>query len=204
MQPAHKNLPALKPSMQSGAVSTKLQLPKPTAEQLLIGTEALQFLMKGRPDTNAENSKYLAEMVECLAWLSPEELSWLVHPRTGLQTTLKYLPTPADVHTFIRETRARKEQFVPPPTGWRKIADDPNAPWNRETDAERKKRVVREALGYDPDGNGAPSRRTLTPATAEDIGNLRLRTPAAPPSPQLVAKLEAEGYPFVPKRTDAA
>lgn len=169
-----------------------------------MGTEALEILLKGRPDTAIENPQYLAEMVECLAWLSPEELAWLVHPRTGLQTTLKYLPTPADVHTFIRETRARKEQFVPPPTAWRKIEDDPDAPWNRETDVERKRRVVREALGYDPDKRGESDKRTMSPATAEDIGNLRLKTPAAPPTPQLIAKLEADGYPFIPKRTDAA
>ena len=151
-----------------------------------------------------ENSKYLAEMVECLAWLTPEELSWLIHPRTGLQTVLKFLPTPADVHTFIRETRARKEQFVPAATSYRKIENNPDAPWNRETDVERKKRMVREALGYDPDKGGVPGKRTLTPATAEEIGNLRLTTPAAPPTPQLIAKLEAEGYPFIPKRTEAA
>lgn len=204
MEPVRKSLPALKPSTPSAAVSTKLQQWKPTTEQLRLGTEALEILLKGRPDTSVENSKYISEMVECLAWLSPEELSWLVHPRTGLQTTLKYLPTPADVHTFIRETRARKEQFVPPSTAWHKIADDPNAPWNRETDVERKKRVVREALGYDPDKGGSPVKRTLTTATAEDIGNLRLKTPAAPPTPQLIAKLEADGYPFIPKRTDAA
>lgn len=204
MQPVSKNLPAMRPSQPSTAVSTSLNVSKPSPEQLRLATDALKLLLKGRPDTKVENPKYLGEMVECLAWLSPEELAWLVDPRTGLQTTLKYLPTPADVHTFIRETRARKEQFVPPPTAWRKIEDDPDAPWNRETDVERKKRVVRELLGYDPDKGGEPGERTLSPATAEDIGNLRLKTPAAPPTPQLIAKLEADGYPFIPKRTDAA
>lgn len=204
MQPVSKNLPAMKPSQPSTAVSMSLNVSRPSPEQLRLGTDALKLLLKGRPDTRVENPKYLGEMVECLAWLSPVELAWLVDPRTGLQTTLKYLPTPADVHTFIRETRARKEQFVPPPTGWRKIEDDPDAPWNRETDFERKKRVVREALGYNPDHVGALATRTLTPATAKDIGNLRLKTPAAPPSPQLISKLEAEGYPFIPQRTDTA
>jgi hypothetical protein len=171
---------------------------------LRLGTEALKLLLKGRPDTGVENPKYLGEMVECLAWLSPEELGWLVDPRTGLQTALKYLPTPADVHEFLRERRARIEQFRPTPAAWRKIEDDPDAPWNRETDVERKKRLVRELLGYDPDKGGAFGKRTLTPAAAEDIGNLRLKTPAAPPTPQLIARLEADGYPFVPRRTDPA
>lgn len=204
MQPLAKSLPALKPSTPSGAVSTRLQLPKPTTEQLRLGTEALEILLKGRPDTAVENSKYIAEMVECLAWLSPEELAWLVHPRTGLQTVLKYLPTPADVHTFIREIRARKEQFRPVPTAWRKIEDDPDAPWNRETDVERKRRLVREALGYNPDRSDTGGKRSLTPPTAEDIANLRLKTPSAPPTPQLMAKLTAEGWPFIPRQETAA
>lgn len=155
-----------------------------------MGTEALQILLKGRPDTNAENSKYLAEMVEVLAWLSPEELGWLTHPRTGLQTVLKFLPTPADVHTFIRETRARKDQFAPAPTAWRKIEEDPNAPWNQETDAERKRRVVEKVLGYNPECR--VQKRTIEPG--EYTGKLELKTPAAPVSDGLKALLRAQGY----------
>jgi hypothetical protein len=139
----------------------------------------MSSLLKGRPDTDRESPKYLAGMVEVLAHLT-------------------------DVHEFLRERRARIEQFRPAPTAWRKIEDDPDAPWNRETDAERKRRVVRETLGYDPDARGHHGKRTLTPASAEDVANLRLKTPAAPPSPQLIAKLEAEGYPFVPKPQDQA
>lgn len=167
-----------------------------------MGREALKILLKGRPDTDRESPKYLAGMVEVLAHLTDEELGWLTHPRDGLHTVCKYLPTPADVHEFLRERRARIEQFRPAPTAWRKIEDDPDAPWNRETDAERKRRVVRETLGYDPDARGHHGKRTLTPVSAEDVANLRLKTPAAPPSPQLIAKLEAEGYPFVPKPQD--
>jgi len=180
-----------------------LQLPKPTAKQLEMGTAALEILLKGRPDTSVENPKYLGEMVECLAWLSPQEMDWLVHPRTGLQTVCKFLPTPADVHTFVREARAHKEQFVPAPTAYRKIEDDPTAPWNQETDSERKRRVVRQWLGYDPDGRDGSVARDLTPPSAEDLANLRLKTRAAPPSPQLIAKLEADGWPFIPQRDTA-
>ena len=167
-----------------------------------MARDTLKTLLKGRPDTSAENPKYLAEMVECLAWLSPEEHLWLAHPREGLQTVCKFLPTPADVHQFLRDRRARAEQFKPAPTAYRKIEDDPSAPWNLETDVERKRRVVREQLGYDPAGSaGAP--RKLEPATAEDVANLRLKTPPAPPSRYLIAKLEEQGYPFIPKQAAA-
>lgn len=164
-----------------------------------MGTEALQVLLKGRPDTSAENPKYIAEMVECLAWLSREELSWLTHPRTGLHTTLKFLPTPADVHTFIRERREKADQFKPAHTSWRKIEDDPNAPWNRETDAERKARVVKELLGYNPSPSARKiePKRELVPPTADDLANLDLKTPPSPPSVYLKNLLRAQGYPHL-------
>lgn len=162
-------------------------------------------LMKGRPEIQTENSKYLAEMVESLSHLTDSELAALTHPRSGLHTVCKFLPTPADVHAFLRDREERLKAVMPAPTTYKRLnVDDPDAPWNRETDAERKRRVVRETLGYDPDARGHHGKRSLTAASAEDVANLRLKTPAAPPSPQLIAKLEAEGYPFVPKPQDQA
>jgi hypothetical protein len=160
--------------------------------------------MKGRPDTNAENPKYLAEMVESLAHLSDEELAWLTHPRDGLHTVCKFLPTPADVHEFLRNRRARAEQFQPAPTSWHKIVDDPDAPWNRETDADRKRRVVAEKLGYDPDRHGARAGRNVVPPSDADLAGLQLKTPAASPSPHLMALLRAQGYPLPGRQDDSA
>lgn len=203
MQPIARNLPATRPSQPSTAVSLNSQRPK--AERLVVARAALSALMKGRPDTNAENPKYLAEMVESLAYLEDHELAWLTDPRDGLQTVCKYLPTPADVHGFLRDRRARAEQFKPAPTAWRKLEDDPNAPWNQETDVERKKRLVRELLGYNPGESSASAKRTLETPTAEDVANLKLKTPPAPPSRYLIETLEKQGYPFIPKpRTEAA
>lgn len=156
-------------------------------------------MLKGRPDTNAENPQYLAEMVECLAWLTPEEQGWLTHPRSGLQTACKFLPTPADVHGFIRGKREQLEAVRPASTTYRRLNDEPKGPWDEETDYQRKKRVVRELLGYDPDLQGARAeKRVLTAPTDEDLRNLRLKTPPAPPSRSLIAKLSAEGWPILP------
>lgn len=175
-------------------------------ERLRSAKACLAQMLKGRPEIGAENPKYLLEMVEVLAHVSDEDQAVLSHPVTGLQTVLKYLPTPADIHSFLREHHARKEQFKPAPTSWKKIEDDPDAPWNKETDAERKKRVVEELLGYNPDKKGAPSKRTSTPPTEQDLKNLQLKSPDKPLTPQLIAKLKAEGYPFIPGRkvADAA
>lgn len=159
-------------------------------------------LLKGRPDTERESPQYLAEMVEVLAHLTDEEISWLTHPREGLHTVCKYLPTPADVHEFIRKKRAKADQFKPAPTSWHKFTDDPAAPWNRETDYELKKRVVRESLGYDPNNRETPVKRVLTPPCAADFESLTLKTPAAPPSRYLIELLERDGWPFLPKKSE--
>lgn len=163
---------------------------------------SLETLLKARPDTGKEEPAYLAAMVQSLAWLTPEEHGWITHPRDGLHTVCKFLPTPADVHEFIRAKRAKLEAVQPAATTYRRLNAEEPGPWDAETDYERKKRVVRECLGYNPDSQGATaSRRTFTPPNAEDVRNLRLKTPAAPPSPYLIASLEAEGWPFLPTRS---
>lgn len=196
MQPIAASLPALKHSTPSTAVSNSFE--RPNAEKLAAAKQAMKTLMKGRPDTERESPQYLAEMVEVLAWLTPEELAWLTHPRDGLHTACKFLPTPADVHEFIREKRKRVEQFKPAPTNWKKIEDDPKAPWNLETDSDRKRRVVIEALGYDPYAANHPRNRTLTPPTAADLDNLVIKTPVGPPSRYLIDLLRKDGWPFIP------
>ena len=160
--------------------------------------------MRGRPDTNAENPKYLAEMVESLAYLSDEELAWLTHLRDGLQTVCKFLPTPADVHDFLRNRRARAEQFQPAHTSWRKIEDDPDAPWNEKIGADRKRRVVAEKLGYDPERHGGRADRNVVPPSDADLAGLQLKTPAASPSPHLMALLRAQDYPLPGRQDDSA
>lgn len=154
-------------------------------------------MLKGRPDTNAENPQYLADMVECLAWLTPEEHAWLGHPRTGLQTICRFLPTPADVHEFIRAKHERLEAVLPASTTYRRLETEPG-PWDAETDVDRKKQVVRQCLGYDPDQRHVPVKRELTAPTDEDLRNLRLKTPSAPASRFLIAKLSADGWPILP------
>jgi hypothetical protein len=195
-----KSLPAMTLSPQSTAVSTRSSARRLQPERLRAAKEALQSLMKGRPDTNAENPKYLADMVEVLAHLTDEERAWLTHPRDGLHTVCKFLPTPADVHGFLRDRKVRLDAVRPAATTYRKLGtDDSDAPWNRETDFERKKRVVRETLGYDPDEQGAtPAKQVLAPATAADVANRKLETAPVPPSSFLLAKLEAEGWPSLP------
>jgi hypothetical protein len=96
--------------------------------------------MKGRPETNIENPDYTAEMVEVLSHLTPDEHQALTEPRDGLQTVSRYLPTPADVHGFLRDRRARLDAIRPAATTYKKLQiDDPKAPWNLPVDPERQR-----------------------------------------------------------------
>lgn len=169
-----------------------------------MAAETLEALLKARPDTGREEPDYLAAMVKSLSWLTPEEHGWVTHPRDGLQTVCKFLPTPADVHEFLRARHARLEAVKPAPTTYRRLADEPG-PWDQETDFERKKRVVKQHLGYNPDDAGkAAERRTFTPPSADDLATIQLKTPAAPVSDELKAMLRDEGYPYLQEQEDAA
>ena len=156
-----------------------------------MATDSMEILLKGRPDTDRENTDYVTQMVEVLSWLSPEEHGWLRHPRDGLNTVCKFLPTPADVHEFLRAKRAKAEQFVPAATAYRKLVDDPDAPWNKETDVERKKRVVRELLGYNPGPQSVQMQepRTFSVPTPDEVRAVcsKLKTPAGEASSYLKA-----------------
>lgn len=161
-----------------------------------MAAESLETLLKARPENGKEDPDYIVAMVESLSWLTPEEHGWLTHPRTGLQTVCKFLPTPADVHEFLRERRAKLEAVLPAATTYRRLNEE-TGPWDQETDYERKKRVVRELLGYDPDRRQPPRREPVVP-TEDELRNLKLKTSPAPPSRYLIAKLEADGWPFIP------
>jgi hypothetical protein len=190
MQHVRANLPALKPSQPSTAVSRKSG--SLNSERLQAARKTLSTLMKGRPETSIENPDYTAEMVEVLSHLTPDEHQALTEPRDGLQTVSRYLPTPADVHGFLRDRRARLDAIRPAATTYKKLQiDDPKAPWNLPVDPERKRCIVEKHLGYDPDRKPAGP-RVFTPPTAEDMANLRLNRPPAPPSPYLLKLLQEQ------------
>lgn len=167
--------------------------------------DAYETLLRGRPDYGKESTEYAVGLTETLSYLTEEELEWITNPRDGLATVCKFLPTAADVHEFLRERRAKLEQFKPAHTAYRRLNDD-KGPWDKETDYERKARIVKELLGYNPSPKAqqTEAKRELVPPTEEDLKNLKLKTPPAPPSKYLIAQLEAEGWPFLPNKEQDA
>lgn len=123
--------------------------------------------------------------MECLTWLSPEEMGWVMDPRNGLATVCKYLPTPGDVHEFLRDKKARAEQFKSHPTsGYKRLMDETPDP--RPPTLEERKAVVLRELGYDPQQRTSPKRDLVPPTSADLDGVVKgLKTTAAPPSDEL-------------------
>lgn len=119
-------------------------------------------------------------------------------PRNGVASRCQYLPTIADLHALLRERKEKAEQFKPAHTNYRRLNED-KGPWDQETDFERKRRVVTECLGYNPDDRGRPAEKRIFTAPDEaTVRNLKLKTPPAGPSPYLIALLQEQGWPFIP------
>lgn len=156
-------------------------------------------LIAAFPDYGKAPPDYLVALTECLTWLSPDEMAALAHPRTGLATVCKYLPTPADVHEFLRNREAKANQFKPAPTNYPRLGTADAIPDPRPPTLEERKTAVMRALGYDPQRKSVP-RRDLVRPTDDDVAKVcaNLKTAPRPISPHLRAKLEAEGWPHIP------
>jgi len=72
-----------------------------------------------------------------------------------------------------------------------------------EAEIERRKKIVRETLGYDPMDKYKTVKRELTEATKEDLDSITLKTPAKPVSEELKRLLWEQGY-FRASESDAA
>jgi hypothetical protein len=159
----------------------------------------MEVLLKGKPASDREDGKYLAEMIEAISYCTPEEHGWLTHPRQGLHTRLKFLPTPADVFEFIREQQAKRDQVKAThpsdkgPYAYFRKTDVPQPP------PTTRRQQVANLLGYDPDTKGAlkPTRNAdLTPPTADDLDTVAKasKIPPQPASPFLKRYLAESGY----------
>lgn len=164
------------------------------AESVARGRKLAARILSNYPDYGKAPPEYLLTLSETLAGLTTSEIVWLCDANDGLATVCKYLPTTADIHEFLREKRAKAEQFKPAHTAYRKLNED-HGPWEAETDFERKKRVVKELLGYDPMKPTAPKRELVNPTAAEvDVTVSALKTEARPISAEFRAHLESEGW----------
>lgn len=151
------------------------------------------------PDYGKAPPEYIVSFAEALSYLTEDEVAAVTDPRNGIVSRCQFLPTVADVHALLRERQERAEKFKPAHTAYRRLNDEEKGPWDQETDAERKARVVKELLGYNPSPGARQlePKRDLVPPTAADLANLDLKTPPSPPSAYLKNLLRAQGYPHL-------
>ncbi len=176
-------------------------MPKPNAAKMRAAADAYDFLMRSRPDYGKEDLDYARGFTETLSYLSDEELAWVTHPRDGLHTVSKFLPTAADLFDFLRKKREPFEKFK---AFGKPLAErEPSEPELTVSEIERRKKIVRETLGYDPMDKYKTVKRELTEATKEDLDSITLKTPAKPVSEELKRLLWEQGY-FRASESDAA
>jgi hypothetical protein len=169
------------------------------------GRRAAKKMLSSYPDYGKAPPEYVVNLAESLSYLNDEELAVVMHPVNGVVARTKFLPTFADIAAVLQDHKNRQEQFKPAHTQYKRLTEE-SGPWDKETDYERKAKVVKELLGYNPSPKAqqVEGKRELVPPTAEDLKNLRLKTPEAPPSRYLIAQLEAEGWPFIPGKGKTA
>lgn len=190
MKQLDHGIPAPITSPSSMPLSTR-----PNAAKMRRAAAALESILRGRVDRGTETPEWTVAITETLSYLTDEELGWISHPRDGLATTCKYLPNAADIHDFLKAKRAKAEQFKPAHTHYHRLTEE-HGPWEAETDFERKKRLIKELLGYDPMGAANASKRELVNPTAAEVEFTvsALKTVARPISAEFRAHLEAEGW----------
>jgi hypothetical protein len=199
-----KNLQPL-PSLPcvTGSTSSMPSLPKPTAAKMDTAGRVAKKILSAYPDYGKAPPEYIFNFAEALSYLTEAELAIVTSPRDGVASRCQFLPTIADIHALLREHREKAEQFKPAATAYHRLKPEAG-PWDQETDFERKQRVVREYLGYNPGDRDKPAKREFTPPTDADMANLRLKTPPGPITPQLRALLKQQGWPFIPAEDAAA
>lgn len=169
-----ENLPSLAATLSRTDSPKSMQLSKSAdAESMSRGRKLAARILSNYPDYGKAPPEYLLTLSETLASLTTSEMVWLCDANDGLATVCKYLPTTADIHDFLKAKRAKAEQFKPAHTHYRKLNED-HGPWEAETDFERKKRIVRELLGYDPmKQTKAPLRDLAGKEIPKDAGQLK-------------------------------
>jgi hypothetical protein len=143
-------------------------------------------------------------MTEYVATLTDDEIGLILHPKTGVVVRCEFLPKIADLAKIVDEPRLKAEaneatlaQFRGHPnSGYRRFGAEQEEAIEVPP-LDRRKQVVAEVLGYDPQRKGIkPPRGPLVPPTAADLEEVRAKSkiPDAPLSEPFKAWLRESGY----------
>lgn len=101
-----------------GEITSTTQFPsltplptKPSVERLDTARKAAKKILTSYPDYGKAPPEYAINLAECLAFLTDEEISVVMHPRTGITAKTPYLPTNAEIQALLKEHEERKAKF---------------------------------------------------------------------------------------------
>lgn len=92
--------------------STHVQT-RQSAAQVDMGRKAAKKILTSYPDYGKAPPEYGVNLAEYLSYLTEEELSVVLHPKTGITGRSAYLPTNADIQALLREHEEKRQQFQP-------------------------------------------------------------------------------------------
>lgn len=124
--------------------------------------------------------------------------------QTGIVSREKFLPTIAAMTELLAEHRASRDQFKPAHTTHKYLTPELD-PVAYETDSARRKRLVAEILGYDPNhpvGREKPAFETVPLDKLKSSADLK--TPDRPISDELRQQLIDSGWPYFQSQEKAA
>lgn len=136
------------------AMPSRRSMPLPTqpsAERVDYARRITKRLLATFPDYGKATAEYVIAIADAISWMTDAEIETLMDPRDGYVANADgFLPSVGKLHEFLRNKQAKAEQFKSHPTSGYKRLTEARGPWDEETDYERKKRLVKEVLGYDP------------------------------------------------------
>jgi hypothetical protein len=99
-------------------------MPSPTrksAEQADMGRRAAKKILASYPDYGKAPPEYAINLAEYLSFLTPDEISVVMHTKNGVTARCQYLPTNAEIQACLREHEEKQRQFTPSNSGYQRF-----------------------------------------------------------------------------------
>jgi hypothetical protein len=151
-----------------------------------------ETLLNSYPDYSKAPETYVLSIADVLSQLSDDVAVAVLDLKTGVRAKCSYLPTVADIVKCADEYIAARDRFKPAPrTGIHKLLPRPTEP--EPTPEQRRRGIarwekVKAEIVAKHSNKPAPMivPENLNDEQAAEWVGQRLRTPAAPPSQELI------------------
>jgi len=86
-----------------------------------MGRRAAKKILSSYPDYGKAPPEYVVNLAEYLSFLTHDEISVVMHPKTGITARTQFLPTNAEIQALLKENEERQRAFKPSPTPYRRF-----------------------------------------------------------------------------------